>query len=98
MSLAKIDWNNVVVGSVSEAVENTTRRILAEAEHFIPKRVLVEQKGAHRWINDACRESVWRKNDAEKTFENDPTEERHNLFMEACEESSQVLGEHTSIT
>ena len=74
-ALSRVDWSELVSGPISDAVERTTTRIISEAKIYIPKRSLKEHKGAHPWINDRCRESVFEKNQAERTLDYDATEE-----------------------
>ena len=60
-TLENTDWSFLKEGSVNDATVAITQKVLSVAREFIPQKVIREEKGSHRWIDDKCREASRKK-------------------------------------
>ena len=52
-------------GSVTEAVDAFTAKLLEETANHVPKKTVREARGTHPWVNDAVLELVAERREAE---------------------------------
>ena len=56
-------------GSVTEAAEWLTCKVLSVTEDWVPKRTVEEDKGTHPWLNERALKAVNAKHGAEGTIQ-----------------------------